>query len=175
MVLLLYRQLALGKGKSAIEDRDIDRVKREIWEVGPSRLGWCFWKGNSTNLEEGEAKWRKGMRDVLLQICVRAEGGGVGVIPSKERLDMLERWMDKNMSCCGPLFGIMRKRLRDSVLGVVSGGGMAGVKKDGSGGGLEPLMPEIKHLGERVAKLVGFHERVYTPLYEAEGFILPSS
>jgi hypothetical protein len=36
---------------------------------------------------------------------------------------------------------------------------------------LEILMPEIKHLGERLAKLAMFHSKVYRNLYEADGFL----
>lgn len=41
----------------------------------------------------------------------------------------------------------------------------------GTGTGLEPLMPEILHLGERIARLVCFHGKVYGRLYEVDGFI----
>ncbi|KDQ09864.1 hypothetical protein BOTBODRAFT_178606 [Botryobasidium botryosum FD-172 SS1] len=268
MLLLLYRQLVFStasgtKTKARIEDREIDRVKREVWEVGPARLGLCFFKGNgsgsgghghhhgkhstsssssSSSSSAGRSavnaggavvvdetvKWRREMKDVVLQVAVRAEEAREGlsasrstpssssstsaslsatgesaapIVPKQETLDMLDRWTESNFKNGSPIQKIMKTRLRNAVLTVVregvlgpSAGAGAGASASASasanansgsgsndggssspssaaGTGLEPLMPEIQHLGERMTKLVQFHSRVYRGLYEADGFL----
>lgn len=42
----------------------------------------------------------------------------------------------------------------------------------GPAAGLEPLMPEIRHLAQRIAKLVLVNMQVYWSLYETEGFLI---
>ncbi|QRV92377.1 SOK1 kinase [Ceratobasidium sp. AG-Ba] len=223
MLLMLFRQLVFSSpGASAsarrkpigLEDSVVDRVKREIWEVGPARLGLCFSPGKE---KEGGAeweKWRAGMRDVVLQVAVRAEEVRRGVqstpenpvLPDAQTLALLESWMDSNLRVGAPLERLLKGRLEKAVGDVVgrcvarnSAGSMARrdeeERRDESDGesssdeeehyqqpkpataapavaaGLEPLMPEIRHLGERIAKLVSFHGRVYRGLYEADGFL----
>ena len=41
--------------------------------------------------------------------------------------------------------------------------------------GLEPLMPEIRHLAEKLAKLVAIHLNVYGALYAQPGFVLDAA
>ncbi|KAG9103836.1 hypothetical protein FRC06_007648 [Ceratobasidium sp. 370] len=215
MLLMLFRQLvfsspasgASGSGRRkpiVLEDSVVDRVKREIWEVGPARLGLCFSPGKE---KEGGAeweKWRAGMRDVVLQVAVRAEEVRRGVqstpespvLPDAQTLALLESWMDTNLRTGAPLERLLKGRLEKAVGEVVgrcvarnSAGGMARRERrededeedeeekeepraaPAVAAGLEPLMPEIRHLGERIAKLVSFHGRVYRGLYEADGFL----
>ncbi|KAG8700200.1 hypothetical protein FRC08_004841 [Ceratobasidium sp. 394] len=215
MLLMLFRQLVFSSPASAaapgsarrkpivLEDSVVDRVKREIWEVGPARLGLCFSPGKE---KEGGAeweKWRTGMRDVVLQVAVRAEEVRRGVqstpespvLPDAQTLALLESWMDTNLRTGAPLERLLKGRLEKAVGEVVarcvarnSAGGMARRERRDDedeeeedkeepraapavAAGLEPLMPEIRHLGERIAKLVSFHGRVYRGLYEADGFL----
>lgn len=177
-----------------LEDSMVDRVKREIWEVGPARLGLCFSLpkegGNGKESAEWE-KWRAGMRDVVLQVAVRAEEVRRGVsateedgekkvptLPDAQTLALLESWMETNLKTGAPLERLLKQRLERAVTDVV---GRCVQRTSTSteeeraapavAAGLEPLMPEIRHLGERIAKLVSFHGRVYRGLYEAEGFL----
>lgn len=216
-----------------LEDSVVDRVKREIWEVGPARLGLCFSApGMGANKEGKESaeweKWRAGMRDVVLQVAVRAEEVRRGVstaeasdsktapvLPDAQTLALLESWMDTNLKTGAPLERLLKQRLERAVGDVVgrcvargstttaesSTASQDECESEGSSSedeeasssrrsrpnpassrpsastapavaaGLEPLMPEIRHLGERIAKLVSFHGRVYRGLYEAEGFL----
>lgn len=202
MLLMLFRQLvfsnagpnASGRKKPVLEDSMVDRVKREIWEVGPARLGLCFSMPAGKDKESAEwEKWRSGMRDVVLQVAVRAEEVRRGVSPSEEEgekrvptlpdaqtLALLESWMETNLKTGAPLERLLKARLERAVGDVVGRcvrrpAGSIG-EEEGAGApavaaGLEPLMPEIRHLGERIAKLVSFHGRVYRGLYEAEGFL----
>ncbi|KAF8606939.1 Tcp11-domain-containing protein [Ceratobasidium sp. AG-I] len=207
MLLMLFRQLVFSNsGSSAsgagrrkpvvLEDSVVDRVKREIWEVGPARLGLCFSLPAGKGKESAEwEKWRAGMRDVVLQVAVRAEEVRRGVslseepeegekrvptLPDAQTLALLESWMETNLKTGAPLERLLKARLERAVGDVVGrcvrrpasaqeedvGAGAPAVAA-----GLEPLMPEIRHLGERIAKLVSFHGRVYRGLYEAEGFL----
>lgn len=211
MVLMLFRQLsfsrlqtksvATGKKAADIADWEIDRVKREIWEVGPARLGWCFFNGTSgattttstssaTSVEDEacESKWNKGMRDVVLQVCVRAEQVGSGrdaaddtdttpssFIPRAETLSMLDGWIGNNMRDNSPLHSLMKRRLRNAVLDAALYAMCPFFQAtEDKGTGLEPLMPEIRHLGERIARLALFHARVYRDtIYQEPGFLPP--
>ncbi|KAG8735296.1 hypothetical protein FRC12_018147 [Ceratobasidium sp. 428] len=217
MLLMLFRQLVFSNPSGAttrrkpivLEDSVVDRVKREIWEVGPARLGLCFSPGKE---KEGGAewdKWRAGMRDVVLQVAVRAEEVRRGVqstpespvLPDAQTLTLLESWMDTNLRTGAPLERLLKGRLEKAVGEVVgrcvarnsAGASARRERRDDSdsdedeeeeqeeeprvavapavAAGLEPLMPEIRHLGERIAKLVSFHGRVYRGLYEADGFL----
>lgn len=57
------------------------------------------------------------------------------------------------------------ENVKASFFPAASGGGTATT-------GLEPLMPEIRHLAQRLAKLVLVNMRVYWSLYEADGFLV---
>jgi len=68
MLLMLWRQLVFWKptggedskdgevfpryarGTPRLDDWEVDRVKREIWEVGPRRIGSCFFFSNEQEL-----------------------------------------------------------------------------------------------------------------------------
>ncbi|CAE6445366.1 unnamed protein product [Rhizoctonia solani] len=179
-LLMLFRQLVYSGGrKVSLEDSVVDRVKREIWEVGPVRLGLCF-SGRKPGDDEEWEKWRSGMRDVVLQVAVRAEQVRSGTwdsaktpaLPDSKMLAMLESWTDTNLKPDAALAKLFKGRLTKAVEQVVnSSRKKEHEEKEAVAAGLEPLMPEIRHLGERVGKLVSFHGRVYRGLYEAEGFL----
>ncbi|CAE7216440.1 unnamed protein product [Rhizoctonia solani] len=180
-VLMLFRQLVYSGGrKVSLEDSVVDRVKREIWQVGPVRLGLCF-SGRKPGDDEEWEKWRSGMRDVVLQVAVRAEQVRSGTfdspkapapLPDSKMLAMLESWTDTNLRPDAALAKLFKGRLTKAVEQVVnSTRKKADDEKEVVAAGLEPLMPEVRHLGERIAKLVSFHGRVYRGLYEAEGFL----
>ncbi|KAF8754960.1 T-complex protein 11 [Rhizoctonia solani] len=181
-VLMLFRQLVYSTGsKVSLEDSVVDRVKREIWEVGPVRLGLCF-SGRKPGDDEEWEKWRAGMRDVVLQVAVRAEQVRSGVafdsskppttLPDAKTLGLLESWTDNNLKPDAPLAKLFKGRLTKAVEQVVNNSTRkkeSDEEKEVVAAGLEPLMPEIRHLGERIGKLASFHGRVYRGLYEAEG------
>ncbi|GAB1520819.1 Protein SOSEKI 1 [Rhizoctonia solani] len=183
-VLMLFRQLVYSTGsKVSLEDSVVDRVKREIWEVGPVRLGLCF-SGRKPGDDEEWEKWRAGMRDVVLQVAVRAEQVRSGLafdsskppttLPDAKTLALLESWTDNNLKPDAPLAKLFKGRLTKAVEQVVNNSTRkkeSDEEKEVVAAGLEPLMPEIRHLGERIGKLASFHGRVYRGLYEAEGFL----
>ncbi|KAG8926516.1 hypothetical protein FRC01_008750 [Tulasnella sp. 417] len=232
MLIMLFRQLTTSGASAGLEDWEIDRIKREVWEVGPSRLGMCFDGLAPTALpadgahRDPKAKWEKGMMDVMLQIARRAEDARERIrsgksdaassssssrMPSQEILTLIENWQKAHYKKGSPLQKIMKERLRSAVLEVVKENALAAsasttvmdgltkpnvpsrhnssmrrlgrqpsivipssnpsTQKKGAGTGLEPLMPEIQHLGERIARLVIFHSKVYGKLYEVDGFI----
>ncbi|KAB5595956.1 Protein SOK1 [Ceratobasidium theobromae] len=199
-VLMLFRQLVhSGSRRVGLPDHVVDRVKTEIWQVGPVRLGLCFAgkKDNEDDRDRDEhAKWRAGMRDVVLQVAVRADEVRRGSAPSQppdaSTLALLESWMDTNLRPDAPLAKLLKGRLENAVEDAVN----AALARTTAiplrpsdpdsptspqlhprlaapavAAGLEPLMPEIRHLADRIAKLVGFHGRVYRGLYEADGFL----
>lgn len=239
MLIMLFRQLTTSGATAGLEDWEIDRIKREVWEVGPSRLGMCFDVLAPTALpadgtqRDPKAKWEKGMMDVMLQIARRAEDARERIrsgkgrptddatssstssrMPSQEILTLIENWQKAHYKKGSPLQKIMKERLRAAVLEVVKENALAAssstaamdgltkpnvpsrhhsssmsmrrlgrqpsivipssnppTQKKSAGTGLEPLMPEIQHLGERIARLVIFHSKVYGKLYEVDGFI----
>ncbi|CAE6440130.1 unnamed protein product [Rhizoctonia solani] len=174
-LLMLFRQLVYSGGaKVSLEDSVVDRVKREIWEVGPVRLGLCF-SGRKPGDDEEWEKWRSGMRDVVLQVAVRAEqvrsGSKTPALPDSKMLAMLESWTDNNLRPDASLAKLFKGRLTKAVEQVVNSSRKKQDEKEVVAAGLEPLMPEVRHLGERIAKLASFHGRVYKGLYEADGFL----
>lgn len=237
MLIMLFRQLTTSGATAGLEDWEIDRIKREVWEVGPSRLGMCFdvlapaaLPADSAH-RDPKAKWEKGMLDVMLQIARRAEDARERIrsgkgrpaddatssssspMPSQEILTLIENWQKAHYKKGSPLQKIMKERLRAAVLDVVKENALAAsastavmdgltkpnvpsrhhssmsmrrigrqpsivipssnssAQKKPAGTGLDPLMPEIQHLGERIARLVIFHSKVYGKLYEVDGFI----
>ncbi|KAG8907603.1 hypothetical protein FRB99_003298 [Tulasnella sp. 403] len=173
--LYLDYQPTTVSASSGVEDWEIDRVK---------------WEG----------KREKGMGDVVLQVAKRVEEDqervkrGEKVVkegedeilrrpPSADLLALIENWQRTDYKKDSPLQKIMKQRLQTAVLdvvkehalegalktSVVGRPGMSMCKKHGSG--LEPLMPEIMHLGKRIARLVVFHAKVYRRLYEMEEFV----
>ncbi|KAF9517278.1 hypothetical protein BS47DRAFT_1326655 [Hydnum rufescens UP504] len=210
MMLLLYRQVAhLSSTYPRIQEWELERVKREIWELGPDRLGWHFFKGGIGAVsvgdeEEQHAAWERGVRDITLQLAVRAQETASGVNssvatepsnpPDASMLQLVEGWMHTHLQNGSGLHQLMKTKLRRALLDVVrmtlytpladvpfppqnqsqsqTQRARATMPRLPPGNGLEPLMPEIQHLGERIAKLVAFHSRVYHLVYEASGFIM---
>ena len=226
MMLLLYRQVAhVSSSAPRIQEWELDRVKREIWELGPDRLGWHFFKGGIGAVSVGDeyeerAAWERGIRDIALQLAMRAQetasGINVGLTtepcnssssdedapkrsgarnpPDPSILQLLEGWMHTHLQDGSALHRLMKNKLRKALLDVVlvtlytpaadvpiqpqnqsqnqPQRPRATMPRPPPGNGLEPLMPEIQHLGERIAKLVAFHSRVYHLVYEAPGFML---
>ncbi|KAG8724535.1 hypothetical protein FRC09_017433 [Ceratobasidium sp. 395] len=121
MLLVLFRQLVFSNPSGAttqrkpivLEDSVVDRVKREIWE---EKEGGAEWD-----------KWHAGMRDVVLQVAVRAEEVRWGVqstpespvLPDAQTLTMLESWMDTNLRTGAPLERLLKGPLEKAVGEVV--------------------------------------------------------
>ena len=226
MMLLLYRQVAhVSPSAPRIQEWELERVKREIWELGPDRLGWHFFKGGIGAVSVGDedeerAAWERGIRDITLQLAVRAQetasGVNVGLTaepcntgssdddapklggargpPDTSILELLDGWMHTHLQDGSALHRLMKNKLRTTLSDVVRmtlytpaadvplhpqnqsqsqpQRPRATMPRPAPGNGLEPLMPEIQHLGERIAKLVAFHSRVYHLVYETPGFML---
>ena len=99
-------------------------------------------------------------------------------------------WIQTHMRRDSALAARFRELLRQEVTHVVSrltftavsynesvpgsvGMKAAFIPESGGGtAGLEPLMPEIRHLAQRLAKLVLVNMQVYWSLYEADGFLV---
>jgi hypothetical protein len=88
MLLMLYRQLVHsgattpGSPKVAVTQDQLLALKKEIWQIGPARLGICFTRkppsglANSPRSAEKVAElvsWRNEMDDVVLHIATRAD------------------------------------------------------------------------------------------------------
>ena len=247
MLMLLFRQAVHSLGASNdpsssspyIHPWELERVKKEIWELGPERPGWRFFKGGIGVLhkpsEEDEIKWQQSMRRVTLQIGRRAlenvsrsnrrkgsssplENGEdmekdmevgeredgcsmtttmtVAQHEHSSLLSLLEGWVDTNLGQGSELYVLMRKRLRSVMLQFVRTSVLGATSSSSSspspsflssspslpssstsssvnvppGLGLESLIPEIRHLGERISDLVIFHTRVFGEIYEDSEF-----
>ncbi|KZT19457.1 Tcp11-domain-containing protein [Neolentinus lepideus HHB14362 ss-1] len=221
MLLMLYRQLVhsdSGRSKAQtakLDDAEMVQIKREIWSIGPHRIGYCFsreWhkrgkpsssasssmKGEEPFADDQDAewvKWHSCMRDVILQIAMRATAArnplSPPTSPDEGMLRLAERWADSNMKPGSPLSALLRDRVRNAVMDVVISQAHLPSQRSTttrpsnpsegvpdsvlSGTGLEPLAAEIQHLGERLAKLAVIHLNTYLPLYEQEGFLDLSS
>ncbi|TFK52540.1 Tcp11-domain-containing protein [Heliocybe sulcata] len=213
MLLMLYRQLVhsdsgIGSKNYAakMDDAELVKIKREIWDIGPHRMGYCFsreWhergKPSQSVISSAEAddqdsqwvKWHSCMRDVILQIAMRATAArnpsSPPTSPDEHMLRLAECWADSNMKPGSPLSVLLRDRVRNAVMDVVitqarlpsqrSTTTLPQKPSEGlpdsvfAGAGLEPLATEIRHLGERLAKLAVIHLNTYLPLYEQEGFL----
>jgi hypothetical protein len=230
MLLMLYRQLVFSSSpkdgvapRAAVTDAELQRVRKEIWEIGPSRLGYCFSQGRGKRSkehgrereekteeekerdrlkhEEKEKKewkkWHTSMRDVMLQIAMRATTGrtvagssastpvtsAAAPVPDEATVKLVERWADTNLRHGSQLSTLLRDKLRNAVLDVVIENVLklppkksphpdaAAPAPAATMSGLEPLAAEIKQLGERVAKLATIHLNVYGPLYESSGYM----
>lgn len=220
MILVLFRQTvySLSDSKIQVQDADLIRLKREIWQVGPQRPGWCFFRGgfgaipiadyvDGKNKEEEES-WRRGMKDIVLRLAARTQETLAGVsigsacdsecsaklsrqhLPDSEHVQLLERWMFSNMTESPIMYNMLRKKLRGVLQDLVhnailptSSAFPATASSSPwvnstlapsipSGTGLQPLFPEIRLLGDQIAKLVSLHSSVYWHIYNAPGFIL---
>ncbi|TBU62315.1 T-complex protein 11-domain-containing protein [Dichomitus squalens] len=234
MLLMLYRQLvhshahrqSRGGARAQVTNDELLRLKKEIWEIGPSHLGLCYMqnrprpsssssssRGSSSSSpskhERGERdreaelkKWRADIGDVVLQVTMRATEprplqqnlGGEPPARSAEALrapdasvlSLANSWAESNLRAGSPLSTLMKKRIREcveeAVLDIVlspPSSSPASSEPDepsendaqSSSSGLEPLMPEIRHLAERAAKLVSIHTNVYGSLYAHPAFL----
>lgn len=100
-------------------------------------------------------------------------------LPDPNLLKLATSWAETNLRADAPLSVLMKKRIRrvvedTTVALLVPPATMppkAGAAQDGSASGLEPLMPEIRHLAEKLKKLVAIHLNVYGALYAQPGFL----
>ncbi|KAJ6508838.1 T-complex protein 11-domain-containing protein [Mycena sanguinolenta] len=136
MFLLLYRQLKLSSSESSTsgsvpEQWELAKIKREIRDIGSSRLGYAFYCGPSASAavegvdtEELE-KWRALKQNVVLQIAMRAKNSTTNGTPSPSvdasLLLVAQRWADTNIQQNSALSGMLSKRLRDVVFNAVVG------------------------------------------------------
>ena len=196
MVLLLYRQLVLSgqqQGHVRITLDDLLKLKKEIWEVGPTHLGLCFRPPRDTGAR-GEAeikRWKEEVEDVILQVTRRAgearasssdsttETSAPSVAnatPDPQLTKLATKWAESNLNPTSPLSGLMRRRVRDAVLNIALPIAVPSLKRSepqsgDTSSGLEPLMPELRNLGERIGKLAGIHLNVYGTLYAQPAFL----
>ncbi|KAF8208914.1 T-complex protein 11-domain-containing protein [Mycena galopus ATCC 62051] len=138
MFLLLYRQLKLSSSESATsgsvpDEWELAKIKREIRDIGSSRLGYSFYCGTAASdpdamdgvdSEELE-KWRALKQNVVLQIAMRAKNSTTNdtTLPSVDTslFALAQRWADVNIQQDSALSGMLRKRLRDVVFNAVVG------------------------------------------------------
>ncbi|KZT73798.1 Tcp11-domain-containing protein [Daedalea quercina L-15889] len=201
MLLLLYRQLILSgqqQGHTRLALDDLLKLKKEIWEVGPTHLGLCFRPPRDTGAR-GEAeikRWKSEMEDVVLQVTRRAsearsspptstpsasssasQNVAKTPTPDAQLMKLATSWAETNLRPDSQLSALMRRRVRDAVLRIALPIAAPSLKRSEAhaetemSSGLEPLMPEIQHLGERIAKLAGIHLNVYAALYAQPGFL----
>ncbi|KAI0785270.1 T-complex protein 11-domain-containing protein [Abortiporus biennis] len=104
--------------------------------------------------------------------------------PDPKMLQLATSWTESNLRYNSPLSNLLKKRVHKLVeettleMVVPSGkspnepGHSSTTESESSGvtSGLEPLMPEIHHLSERLAKLVSIHMNVYGALYAQPAF-----
>ncbi|KAH9841551.1 Tcp11-domain-containing protein [Rhodofomes roseus] len=209
MLLLLYRQLVLSgqqQGHVRLALDDLLRLKKEIWEVGPTHLGLCFRPPKDTGARgEAETKrWKTEMEDVVLQVTRRAgevrcsppnsaasastssqpaasPSVAKSSTPDAQLTKLATSWAESNLRADSSLSTLMRRRVRDAVFRIALPIVVPSLKRSEphaeseTSSGLEPLMPEVQHLGERIAKLAGIHLNVYGALYAQPGFLAESA
>ncbi|KAJ7505349.1 T-complex protein 11-domain-containing protein [Mycena galericulata] len=138
MFLLLYRQLRfsgstnppVSPSRSPVDEWELTRIKREIRDIGSSRLGYAFYCGDTpaaeTDVDTDELeKWRALKQSVVLQIAMRAKnvsstssGTPAGTL-DESILGLAQRWADFNIQHDSPLSSMLRERLRDAVFNAV--------------------------------------------------------
>jgi hypothetical protein len=182
MHLMLFRQLALARPTTCaackrvhavppVDTEDLSRVKRDTWELGPSKPGTMLWRDAASERER--ARWERKTRAAALQVARRAtqlracpctSAEQAEAVPSQETVELAESWALTNLRRGSALAGLMRTRLRDAVLDVlmvalVHAGDYAAISEAILGlpsihaGGLETLLREIKHLADRIWRL----------------------
>jgi len=222
MLIMLWRQLVYWKDGSdglkydtfprltrkncKLENWEVDRIKKEIWEVSPKRVGSCFFVENGVSkipeqyqrlnqMVFDETKWRDGMENVAVQIAARAEDARIsnGVsdstpagatsrrAPSQAAVTLMNGWIAAHLRRNSPLATLFRGNLQREVFNAATrityGGNPNKSMMEIVPGpenialGLESLMPEIRHLGQRIAKLALMNMKVYWSFYEADGFL----
>lgn len=140
MFILLYRQLrfsssAASQGSTSgsnVDEWELTRIKREIRDIGSSRLGYSFYCGSAeadVDTDELE-KWRTLKQNVVLQIAMRAKNGtttsasspvGLTGTVDESLFAVAQRWADNNIQHGSPLSTMLRERLRDVVFNAVVG------------------------------------------------------
>ena len=152
MFLLLYRQLVFSEssggpssphGFPKVVDADLMQLKREIRDIGPSRLAHCF----SSRLPSGESdsphgskpdkkeaeRWLAASQGIVLQIARRAKearnrthtsspsqlSSPIGDAPDEHTANLAQRWADSNMHANSNLTVMLRGRLQDIVFNTV--------------------------------------------------------
>ena len=229
MLLMLYRQLVHSGPPSSSSTPSVPRhaispdefvaLKKEIWEIGPARLGLCFTCRPPSGLADGSPgaleraaeadAWRKDMDDVVLQLATRAGETRLrarspaskapspssspspstsassaehrvppSAAPDGALLRLATSWTDSHLRTDSALGALMRKRVKRAVeahavqLALPALPRPAGAHADAAASGLEPLLPEIRHLAEKLSKLVSIHLNVYGTLYTQPGFLV---
>ncbi|KAJ7780622.1 T-complex protein 11-domain-containing protein [Mycena maculata] len=136
MFLLLYRQLRFSSSanspsssRSNVDEWELARIKREIRDIGSSRLGYSFYCGSAPAAEadvdtDELAKWRALKENVVLQIVMRAKNGTTPSTAPTGTVDesilrLAQRWADFNIQHDSPLSSMLRERLRDVVFNAV--------------------------------------------------------
>ncbi|KAJ7675858.1 T-complex protein 11-domain-containing protein [Mycena polygramma] len=133
MFLLLYRQLRFSSSSpsspsgSNVDEWELTRIKREIRDIGSSRLGYAFYCGSAeadVDTDELE-KWRALKQNVVLQIAMRAKNktpatGPMGAV-DETLFAVAQRWADHNIQHGSALSTMLRERLRDVVFNAVVG------------------------------------------------------
>lgn len=182
--------------KGGVKLDELLKLKKEIWEIGPPHLGTCFQGARRASRESSQAKaeaeaakWRQEMSNVVLQVTMRAtnarrmpstERHAVPCAPDEPAVKLASSWAESNLRQDSPLSTLMRSRVRDQVLEAAVQLVVPSLKKSEpqldeepttTTNGLEPLMPEINHLAERVAKLASIHLNVYGALYAQPIFV----
>ncbi|THH01559.1 hypothetical protein EW026_g1171 [Hermanssonia centrifuga] len=105
--------------------------------------------------------------------------------PDQNLLKLATSWTESNLRPESSLSVLMKKRVRcaveDAVVEMIlppSFSRKTGVEAGASPSiehatsGLEPLMPEIRHLAEKLKKLIHIHTTVYGALYAQPGFLV---
>jgi len=151
MFLLLYRQLVFSESNEApssqgfpkVVDTDLMQLKREIRDIGPSRLAHCF----SSRLPSGESDSSHGSKPdkkeaerylaarqgIVLQVARRAKearnrthtsspsqpSSPIGDVPDEHTASLAQRWADSNMHANSTLTVMLRGRLQDIVFNTV--------------------------------------------------------
>lgn len=151
MFLLLYRQLVLAdsnespstpQGFPKVVHADLMQLKREIRDIGPSRLGQCFssripdgskgLQGSKSDEKEAE-RWVTARQDIVLQIAKRAKeararahrssssqpSSSIREAPDEHTAGLAQRWADSNLHANSALAIMLRRRLHDAVLSTV--------------------------------------------------------
>ncbi|KAH9936309.1 T-complex protein 11-domain-containing protein [Fomitopsis serialis] len=114
MLLLLYRQLVLSgqqQGHVRLSPDDLLKLKKEIWEVGPTHLGLCFRPPRDTGplfvLHTSIA---------TLSQPPSAPSVAKTATPDAQLTKLATSWAGSNLRADASLSTLMRRRVRDAVL-----------------------------------------------------------
>ncbi|KAJ7175825.1 T-complex protein 11-domain-containing protein [Mycena filopes] len=156
-------------------------IKREIRDIGSSRLGYSFYCGSvatETDVDTDELdKWRLLKQNVVLQIAMRAKNAPTSATDQsmgqvdESVLGLAQRWADQNIQYASTLSTMLRERLRDVVFNAVVGLAPSPSPAPGKVTGMEALTEEIGALAENISRLALIHINAYLPLYEVEHFL----